>query len=141
MTMPSDAPLRARPLGRRSFAECVCAYHHRPLADFPRVAWLIGAAWPVRLLRPVILFFAPRYFEAEDVHLERVAGCRRRCELVEEMALLRASFLRRGIWRYLGCGINGDRILRFYDQLVAADRAAAAARGEAAVSPVQRAAG
>lgn len=118
--MRTDLPSRKRQLGRRTFAERTCAHYQRPLSDFPIVAWQVGAAWPTRWLRPAILYFTPRYFEAEDFYLERAADCRWRSEVVEEMALMEGSYLRRGAWRYLGFGISGSMILRFYDHLIAA---------------------
>jgi hypothetical protein len=110
--------------GRVTFAERLCQSAKRSPSDFPAVAWRAGASWPTRLLRPVILAFAPRYFEAEDLYLERAADCRWRWELSEEMAQLRVSYLRRGIWRHLGISLNGERLLRVFDDLVAEQVAA-----------------
>jgi hypothetical protein len=67
----------------------------------------------------LILYFAPRYFDAEDLHLARAADCHWHHEVEEEMKLMRVSYLRRGGWRYLGIGLNGERLLRYFDDLVA----------------------
>lgn len=107
------------PLARATLAERMCSHHSRPIDDFAALAWPCGASWPTRCLRPLILYLAPRYFEAEDFHLDRAADCRWRHEVVEEMSLLRVSYLRRGGWRFFGIGLNGDRFLRYYDHLVA----------------------
>lgn len=105
---------------RVTFAECICFRHGRSADDFVALAWRFGARWPTRCLRPLILYFAPRYFEAEDVHLERAAECCRRNDIDEEMQLMRTSYLRRGLWRHLGFGLNGDRLLRHYDGILEA---------------------
>lgn len=104
--------------GRPTFAEHICSQYGRSTKNYTGLAWKHGANWPTRLLRPLILIFAPRYFEAEDLHLERAADCRSRHEIVEELGLMRVSYLRRGGWRYLGIGVNGKRLLRHYDSLV-----------------------
>ena len=104
--------------GRATFAECICSHHSRPAADYTDLAWRYGAGWPTRFLRPLILCFVPRYFEAEDFSLERAADSHRREEIVEEMQCLRVSILRRGFWRYLGIGLNGNRLVRHYDNLM-----------------------
>lgn len=97
----------------------MCAHHRRPVEDFAALAWQCGASWLTRFLRPFILHLAPRYFEAEDIHLERAAECRWRQDVVEEMQLMRVSYLRRGGWRIFGVGLNGTRLVAYYDHLVA----------------------
>jgi hypothetical protein len=112
-------PLKRRwKLARETFAERMCSHHGRSVDDFAALAWQYGAGWPTRCLRPLILCFAPRYFEAEDFHLERAADCHRRDEIAEELEYIRVSILRRGFWRYLGIGLNRERLLRHYDRLV-----------------------
>ena len=117
MKRPTSPRLR-RNLARATFAERMASHHGRPIDDFPALAWKCGASWPTRCLRPLILYFAPRYFDAEDLHLARAADCHWHHEVEEEMKLMRVSYLRRGGWRYLGIGLNGERLLRYFDDLV-----------------------
>jgi|ERR1035437_8072294 hypothetical protein len=113
-------PLSARGAhpNRATFAERLCACHRVPSSEFSAFAWRIGASWPTRCLRPLILHVAPRCFEAEAVFLDAVAQCRGRWELAQEVALLRVSFLRRGCWRHFGIGLDGPRLRRCHDDLV-----------------------
>jgi hypothetical protein len=114
-------PNRERPHGRETFAQRMCRHHRRPVDQFAALAWQVAANWTTRRLRSCILFFAPRYFEAEDLHLSRAADCQWRYEVAEEMHLLRVSFLRRGAWRWFGLGLNGDRSVPYFDHLVAVE--------------------
>jgi len=137
---PSSLPRRGGNPTRATFAQRLCRQRGRPLEDFPALAWRFAAGWPTRCLRRLILFFAPRYFEAEDLHLRRAAECRWRWELADELQLLRVSYLRRGVWRHLGVGLNGERLLRCYDHLLARDGIEAEVRRvEAAASRPQSA--
>lgn len=111
-------PPHRPPCLRPSFAERLCAFHQQPLDQFSALAWQHGATWTTRILRSAIVRFAPRYFEAEDLHLERAGECRCRRDVAEEMDFLRVSYLRRGGWRLLGIGVNGARLLRHYDRLI-----------------------
>jgi len=118
--MPSPTSKTKRgPLARSTFAERMGSHHGRPVDDFATLAWQCGASWPTRVLRPLIVDLAPRYFDAEDLHLARASECHYQHEIDEEMQLMRVSYLRRGGWRFFGIGLNGARLLRHYDHVVA----------------------
>jgi hypothetical protein len=128
-----DTQTRPR-LTRLTFAERLCGDHGKSEAFYEVLAWRYGASWPTRALRPLIVYLAPRYFDAEDFHLARASECRWRDEIAEEMHLMRASYLRRGGWRFFGIGLNGARLLRYFDDLVTVEviekEASRAAGGE-----------
>src|SRR5215204_26848 len=109
----TDSQTRPR-LARLTFAERLCRHHGQSEAFFKVLAWRYGASWPTRALRPLIVYLAPRYFDAEDLHLKRASECRWRYEIAEEMHLMRVSYLRRGGWRFFGIGLNGARLLRYF---------------------------
>lgn len=117
--MQKGSSSSARKLVRLTFAERLCGYHGQPADTFSALAWQHGASRPTRILRRLILLFAPSYFQAEDVHVANAAECCWRQDIVEELALMRVSLLRRGIWRRLGIGLNGPRLLKYYDHMVA----------------------
>lgn len=118
MTHPDVSPSRAK-LARLTFAERFCGYHRRPISAFDTLGWRYGASVPTRVLRPLILFFSQSYFQAEEIHLVRAAECRWRQDIVEELEFMRVSPCRRGIWRHLGIGLSGARLLKYYDHMVA----------------------
>jgi hypothetical protein len=113
------SPSRGAHSIRACFGERLCSSHRVSPAEYSALMWRLCATWPTKCLRPIILVFAPRYFEAEDACLDALAQCRWRWEITNEVELLRVSYLRRGFWRYLGIGLQGQRLLRCHDDLIA----------------------
>ena len=101
------------------FGESLCAHHGVPISAFSELAWRLCSSRLTRCLRPTILFFAPRYFQSDDDCLSFAAECRRKQDLVDEVHLFHASYLRRGLWRHFGIGLSGRRILVLFDKVTA----------------------
>lgn len=100
-----------------TFAEELCALRGVPPCSYSDLAWRLCSSWLTRCLRPLILRFVPRYFQADDDCLDLVAECRSRWEIDDAVQLLHVSYLRHGFLRYLGIGLNGDKLLRLGDKI------------------------
>jgi hypothetical protein len=120
MASPRENPLvLGSPSGSRrvTYAEALCGRHGCHPADFTALAWRLAAPAPTRWLRPLIAWFYPQYFAADDNCLELAGPCWRRQEVADEVAAFSASLLRHGWLRRLGFGLSGRRLLRCYDAL------------------------
>lgn len=102
-----------------TFAEQLCTRCGVPIDTFSELVWRLCSSWLTRCLRPLILRITPHYFQADDACLDLVADCRRRWEIVDAVHILRVSYLRHGFWRYLGIGLNGEKLLKLVDKIAA----------------------
>jgi len=85
--------------------------------DYTELAWRLGSSRLTQNVRRMIQFFSPSYFQADDDCLDLISECRRRGDAVEELSYFRHSYLRRGVWRYLGIGLCDHRLLKTFDRV------------------------
>lgn len=105
-----------------NFSHSLCASQHASLSEYTPLVWRLGSSWATQCIRPIVIRFAPAYFQADDECLNQVAEYRRRREIVEAIEAMRTSYLRRGFWRHFGIGICGHKLQALFDQLAAEQR-------------------
>jgi len=108
----------AEPRMQRKFKETLCAAFNVPVQNYYELAWRLGSTVLTHAVRPLIRSMSPAYFQADDDCLRAIAECRRRREVLEEIRGFKSSYLRRGLWRYLGVGLSERRLLKLFDYVV-----------------------
>lgn len=107
----------------RKLGDCLCAVYGVSPQHYTELVWRLGSSWLTPFVGPVIRFFSSGYFQADDDCVSCICECRRRSEVAEEIRSFRHSYLRRGIWRYLGVGLSGRRLLKAFDRVAIANAA------------------